>query len=467
MPEKNNFQRKNKEEKLLTGNRVPPHNLEAEQAFIGCALIDSSIFPDMAMDFPAEAFYRESHGHIFVAMKSLEAQNIPIDLVMLSNELQKLGTLEQSGGMDYLIAIISNNATSSNWDYYKKIILEKYNLRKTLTACATISEEILGNWIGENTEAVDRLNTFIMDSSDLKSKSDAKKMDAVTLAAFNRIEDACHMSGKLTGIDTGFKDLNHYTSGLQKTDLIIVAARPSQGKTSFAMDIAVNAAKKDNSVYVFSMEMSQEQLGIRLISSQAMVDGRKLRSGMVRDSDWVKLTHAAGYLSELKLWINDSSALTLSDIKLKLKTFIKKNKLDMVIIDYIQLMSGSSRAESRQLEIAEISRGLKALAKELKVPIVALSQLNRKVEERRDKRPMMSDLRESGAIENDADMVIFGWRDDYQVTDIGEVSNGAYLKIAKNRNGALDKLAFKTDMRVQTWFDLNQWDLYDSNNKPF
>ncbi len=415
--------------------KVPPHNIEAEQSILGGVLINNEAMNQIMDILTPECFYREAHTLIFQGMIDLYNNNEPIDLITLSQHLTQKENLEKAGGMDYLTSLVEAVSTSAGIEYHAEIVHDRYVRRKLLSECSTISESCLQNW-HTTEELLDMAEQSIFDIAEEKISEGFSPMKSVIYESFKKLESVTADDGFITGVTTGFIEFDKLTAGLQPSDLVIIAARPSMGKTAFALNIGYNAAlKTKKGVAVFSLEMSKMQLGMRLLGFEAQIDASKLRTGTLRDKDWANLTHAAGVLSELPLFIDDTSGISVLDMKAKCRRLLKKTSLSMVIVDYIQLVQGRSKVESRQIEISEISRAFKALAKDLNVPVVVLSQLNRKVEDRPNKRPQIADLRESGAIEQDADIIVFIYRDEVYHGTTDENKNIAEIIIAKQRNG--------------------------------
>lgn len=427
--------------------KVPPHNLEAEQSILGGVLINNDAMNEIMDILSPESFYREAHGVIFQGMIDLYNNSEPIDLITLSQRLTEKNQIDKAGGMEFLTSLVEAVSTSAGIEFHADIVHDRYVRRKLLSECSTISESCLQNW-NTTAELLDMAEQSIFDIAEEKVGEGFSSMEAVVQESFKKLESVSAEDGFVTGITTGFVDFDRYTAGLQPSDMIIIAGRPSMGKTAFALNIGYNAAlKTKKGVAVFSLEMSKMQLGMRLLGFESQINATKLRTGTLRDQDWTNLTHAAGVLSELPLYIDDSSGIGVLDMKAKCRRLLKKTDLCMVIIDYIQLIQGRKSAESRQVEISEISRSLKALAKDLNVPVVALSQLNRKVEDRPNKRPQIADLRESGAIEQDADVITFIYRDEVYNPTSDENRNIAEIIVAKQRNGPTGffKLTFQKE----------------------
>jgi replicative DNA helicase len=417
--------------------KVPPHNLEAEQAILGGILINNDALNQVVDILSDEDFYREAHTLMFNGMLTLYNRDDPVDLITLSQVLKEKGVLEKIGGTDYLASLAEATSTSAGIVYHSEIVKDLAMRRDLINRCASISE-ICFQSANDTEEILDLAEQSIFQIAERRIDQNFYSIDEVVKKSFKRIETT---SGrKITGISTGFTDFDESTSGLQPSDLIIIAGRPSMGKTALALNIAYNAALEEKvGVAIFSLEMSSLQLGIRLLGSDAMIDAWKLRRGALQDDDYLRLTDSANRISELPIYIDDSSGLSALEMKAKARRLKKKHNISLLIIDYLQLMQSKKAVESRQMEISDISRSLKALAKDLDIPIIALSQLNRKVEDRPNKKPLLADLRESGAIEQDADLIVFIYREEmYNKTE--ENKGKAELIIAKHRNGPTGKI---------------------------
>ena len=426
--------------------KLPPYHEEAEQYVLGACLLSSDAIARTLELLDENDFYKTSHRKIFAAMARLFEADEPIDVLTLAERLRKDNELEEAGGLDYLDFLESLVPTAAAITHHARIVREKRILRDLIETAT----EIVSHSYDDTEEAdtiLDRAEQSIFQISERKSKRSFFSIKEVVKSNFDAIEQLFEKPGMVTGVETGFTELDQLTSGFQPSDLIIVAGRPSMGKTSFALDIARFVATRRNlPVGIFSLEMSKEQLGIRLLCSEARVNSVKLRTGYLAQSDWPNLTSAAGRLSEAPIFIDDSADLSTLDLRARARRLMAEHPLSLIVIDYLQLMHGRSTAESRQLEISEISRGIKALAKELNVPVVALSQLSRAVENRTDKRPLLSDLRESGSIEQDADVVMFIYRDEVYHNDSPDMGKAEIL-VRKQRNGPIGdiKLAFLKD----------------------
>lgn len=415
-------------------NNLLPQNIQSEQALLGGMFISYDKYINtLVLYLPIDAFYRESHGHIYKAMLDLYNQDNPITLETVANTLKKQDLLEKAGGIDYLMQLSTITATTAAWEYHYKEILNTYKKRQTILICQQTAEALFQPFMS-NEEALEVLDTHVINTYSVSKKTNLTHIGDDIPAAFKELERVSTCDNFITGLDTGFIDMNRYLAGLQPSDLIILAARPSMGKSALALNIVYNAAKKGKTSAIFNLEMSKNQTIFRLVSADSGIDSKKIKTGQLRDADWSQLTHSAGILTDLPIYQDDSLSINITEMRSKLKYLTKKVKLDLVVIDYLQLMSGS-KSENRQIEISEYSRAFKGMAKDFNVPVLCLSQLSRKLEERSNKRPLMSDLRESGAIEQDADVILFIYRDEvyYGVTD--ENKNIAEIIVAKHRNG--------------------------------
>ena len=424
------------EEALI--KRVLPHSLEAEQSVVGAMLMDKDAIMTAAEVVSREDFYQTAYGILFEAMVELFNEGKPVDLITLQERLKEKDVPPEITSLEFARDLLTAVPTSANVKYYAEIVMEKSMLRKLIK----LNEEIENMcYLGRDSlEAVlETTEKRVFELVQKRNTGDYVPIKQVVLNALDKIEKSSKTKGTVTGIPTGFIDLDYKTSGLQPSDLILVAARPSMGKTAFVLNIAQHVAFRSNkTVAIFSLEMSKEQLVNRLFSLESQVDAQLLRTGNLKDSDWEKLIEGAGVIGKSKMIIDDTPGISISELRSKCRKFKLEQGLDLIIIDYLQLMTGrvGGRAESRQQEISDISRSLKGLARELNVPVIALSQLSRAVEQRPDHRPMMSDLRESGAIEQDADVVMFIYRDDYYNKDT-DMKNIAEIIIAKQRNGPI------------------------------
>ncbi len=416
--------------------KVPPHDVEAEQAVLGCMLTDRDSVISAIEVLRKDSFYREDNKMIFEAIVNLYSKSQPIDVITVKAELSDMGNLERVGGLEYIAGLTEKFTTSANIDKYIRIVDDKAVHRSLIQ---TANDLVALGY--DETEEVDKIMDMaekkVFDLSSKKNTTGYSPIKDVLLESYGKLEELYNAKGKLSGLTTGFIDLDSKTSGLHNSDLVIVAARPAMGKSAFAINLATNVAlKAKKGVVIFSLEMSKEQIGNRILCSEAMVDSNKLRTGMLEDDDWAKLAENLGRLSDAPIFIDDTAGISIMEIRAKARKLHIEKDIGLIVIDYLQLIQGSgNRNSSREQEISEISRSLKILAKELNVPVIALSQLSRSVEKRDDKRPMLSDLRESGAIEQDADIVMFLYRDDYYHPDT-EKKNISEVILAKHRGGS-------------------------------
>ena len=425
--------------------KLPPQNIEAEQSILGSVLLENHAINAAQEIINPNDFYNEAHRRIFSVIAELADKNEPVDLITLSNALKDRKLLDSVGGTAYLASLVDNVPSAANISNYAKIVKEKAILRGLIGSATEIINSCYET--GSDVDQVlDKAEHRIFEISENKIRTSFYPIKNIVRESFKAIEDLFTRKELITGVPTGFHKIDDMTSGLQNSDLIIIAGRPSMGKTAFALNIAQHAALDTQTpVAIFSLEMSKEQLAFRMLSSEAKVDSGRIRKGYLGETDWPKLTTAAGRLSEASLYIDDTPAITVLEMKAKSRRLKAESGLGLIIVDYIQLMRASTYQNSREQEISEISRSLKALAKELKVPVIALSQLNRKVEDRPNRRPQMADLRESGAIEQDADVIAFIYRDEvYNKSDDNPDKGIAEIIIGKQRNGPTGsvKLAF-------------------------
>ncbi len=419
--------------------KVPPHSLDAEQSVIGALMLDNAAW-DQVGDLISETdFYRHGHRLIFHAIESMADAGHPFDVITLSERLGERGELDEVGGLAYLGEVAKNTPSAANIKAYAGIVRERAVLRALIQVGSAIADTAY-NPEGRNTEELlehaEKL-VFEIAEKGARHRGGFLPIKELLVAAVDRIDTLFQQDSAITGVATGFSDLDELTSGLQRSDLVIVAGRPSMGKTSFAMNMAEHAAIRDKvPVAVFSMEMPGEQLAMRLMSSLGRIDQHKVRTGKLGDDDWPRLTSAVGLLAEAPVFIDDTPALNPTELRARARRLKREHDLGLIVIDYLQLMQVPGASENRATEISEISRGLKALAKELNVPVIALSQLNRSLEQRPNKRPVMSDLRESGAIEQDADVIVFIYRDEVY-NDESPDKGSAEIIVAKQRNGPI------------------------------
>ena len=415
--------------------KVPPHDLEAEQAVLGCMLTDKDSVISAVETLTEEDFYREDNKIIYKAILNLYNRAEAVDIITLKDELSAMGKLDAIGGLEYLAELPDKVPTTANVERYIKIVEEKSTLRSLIRTANDII-----NYGYDPTQDVedimDNAEKKIFNIMQKKNQTGYSSIKDILVDSFTELEDLYNRKQHVTGVPTGFIDLDNRTAGLHNSDLVLVAARPAMGKSAFALNIATNAAlMAGTGVAIFSLEMSKEQMANRILGSVAQVDGNSIRTGRIADDDWIKLANASGELSQTGIFIDDTPGISVMEIRAKCRKLKMEKNIGLVVIDYLQLVQGSKRAGSREQEISEISRSLKILAKEINVPVIALSQLSRAPEQRPDHRPMLSDLRESGAIEQDADIVMFLYRDDYYNQD-SEKKNIAEVIIAKHRAGS-------------------------------
>jgi replicative DNA helicase len=436
----------------IANHKIPPQNLEAEQSVIGGILLENEAISKVLEILIPDDFYRESHRKIFHSMIQLFEKNEPIDLITLTNQLKGANQLEAIGGSVYLSSLVDSIPTAANITYYARIVKEKAILRRLIATATEIVSRGYENE-GDVEDLLDQAEKNIFQITESQIKPSFFKIKSLLKESFKTIEKLYESQEIVTGVPSGFTEIDKLTSGFQPSDLIIIAGRPSMGKTAFCLNIAQHIAiEKNVPVALFSLEMSKEQLVLRMLCSEARVDAHRVRGGFLGETDWPKLTRAAGTLSEAPIFIDDTPALSVLELRAKARRIMAEHSLGVVMVDYLQLMrgrgySGRGRGgtESREQEISDISRSLKALAKELHIPVIALSQLNRRVEERQNKRPQLADLRESGAIEQDADVIAFIYRDEvYDRSEDNQNKGIAEVIIGKQRNGPVGdvKLAF-------------------------
>ncbi|MBN2256187.1 MAG: replicative DNA helicase [Deltaproteobacteria bacterium] len=428
--------------------KLPPQNTEAEQSILGGILLDNHAINSVIEILETSDFYSEAHRKIFSAAVELSEKSEPIDLITLSNLLRDKKQLDDIGGVAYLASLVDNVPSAAHIVHYSRIVKEKSIMRRLIA----VSTEILNKSYESSSnvnDVLDDAENAIFQISENKIKPSFFPLKELIKDSFKSIERLYEKKALITGVPTGYDDLDQLTSGLQKSDLIIIAGRPSMGKTALAINIAQNASIKEGiPVAIFSLEMSREQLALRMLASEARVDSQRLRKGFLGETDWPKLTTAAGTLSDAAIFIDDTPGISALEMKAKARRLKAEHGLGLVVLDYLQLMRGRDSLMQREQEISEISRSLKALAKELNVPVVALSQLNRQVESRTDKRPQMADLRESGAIEQDADVILFIYRDEvYNKSEDNPEKGLAEIIVGKQRNGPIGrvKLSFLND----------------------
>ncbi|WP_080798032.1 replicative DNA helicase [Desulfamplus magnetovallimortis] len=418
--------------------KVPPHDIDAEEAIISAVLIDNDTLIDVLEILKPEDFYKKSHEKIFKSIAELFSRDEPVDLVTVATRLKEKEELEDIGGSAFLAAIADAAPMAVNAVHYAKIIKGKSSLRSLIQSASAIVERCMKDR-GDFEDIISFAENAVFRISESKNTKSFSSLSDLININIDMLEDRQGKKGGLLGLTTGYAQLDALTSGLQKSDLIILAARPSMGKTAFALNIARNVAVEERvPVAIFSLEMSQEQLSMRLLTSEARIDSTRLKSGFISVDDFQNVTNAAGLLNEIPIFIDDTPNITPMEIRAKTRRLKMDKGLGLIIIDYLQLMKAPFKSDRRDLEIAEISRSLKSLAKELNIPVIALSQLNRMLEQRSEKRPLLSDLRESGALEQDADIVSFIYRDEVYNKNEDNPSRGkAEIIVAKNRNGSV------------------------------
>lgn len=417
-------------------NRLPPQNIEAEQSVLGAIILDNEALPKAIEALSPDDFYRETHRRLYKSIIALFERSEPIDIVTLTDYLRKSDEIEAVGGISYLSYLANSIPTSANIRYHAKIVSEKSMLRALIRTATQITSEVYEN-SRDVDEVIDYAQKMIFDITDKRTKISFSPLRDVIKDTFKMIEHLYDKKEAITGVPSGFKDIDELTSGFQSGDLIIVGGRPGMGKTAFALNVAgYVAADMRETVAVFSLEMPKEQLALRMICAESGVNSSSVRKGFIGKQDWIKLTNAAGRLADAPIFIDDSSMLTALEIRAKARRLkMEYGMLSLIVVDYLQLMRSMGKFERREQEISDISRSLKALAKELKVPVIALSQLNRAVEQRGEKRPTLADLRESGALEQDADVIIFLYRDEFYNKNNPSNKGKAELIVAKQRNG--------------------------------
>jgi len=445
--------------------KVPPHSIEAEQSVLGGLMLNNRAWEEVGDLVYEEDFYRRDHRLIFRAIAELANKEQPQDVVTLSEFLNDHGQLEEAGGLAYLGTLANNTPSVANIKAYAQIVRERSILRQLISVGVDISDSAFNTEGLSSTELLDEAERRVFEIAEQGSRGrqDFSDIRKLLVNVVDRIEHLSQLDSTITGLGTGFSDFDEMTSGLQRSDLVIVAGRPSMGKTAIAMNIAEHVAIKDKvPVAIFSMEMPSEQLAMRMMSSLGRIDQHRVRTGKLEDDDWPRLTSATSILAESPLFIDDTPALTPAELRARARRLKREHgELGMIVIDYLQLMQTSSRSENRATEISEISRSLKSLAKELNVPVVALSQLNRSLEQRPNKRPVMSDLRESGAIEQDADVIVFIYRDEVYNEDSPDKGT-AEIIIGKQRNGPIGTVKL-TFLGRYTRFEDFAPDFYNEN----
>jgi replicative DNA helicase len=413
--------------------RIPPHNLEAEESLLGAMLLSRDAIAIALERCSATDFYKPSHAHVFQAITSLYSSGEPADAVTVADELRRAGTLEEVGGPAALVALQANTPAISSAGRYAGIVEEHALLRRLIGVAGEIAD--LGFSLPEDViGAVDRAEAMVFEVAQRRTADSIAPLQELLSKSLDRLEELYDRGEAITGVPTGYNDLDELMSGLQPSNLVVVGARPSMGKTAFALGISANAAMAGTPVLFFSLEMSHLEIAQRVLCAEARVDASRMRNGRLHEDDWGKISHAIGRLGSAPLHIDDNPNVTVMDIRAKARRMKSREGLGLVVVDYLQLMTGRGSAENRQVEISEISRGLKLLARELAIPVIALSQLSRTLESRADKRPMLADLRESGAIEQDSDVVMFVYRDEVYNQESSD-RGAAEILVAKHRNG--------------------------------
>lgn len=436
-------------------DRIPPQNIEAEQSTLGSMLLERDAIAKVIEALEPDDFYKETHRIIYEAIVTLFNRSEPVDLITVTEQLRQMGALDNVGGAAYITALANTVPTAANVEYYARIVKEKAILRALVKAGTQIAS--LGYGPHDDVEAaLDEAEQLIFRISDSRSTASIVDIRTVLVQTFDRIEQLYANKASVTGLPTGFTDLDEMLSGLQPAELIIIAARPSMGKTALALNMAQHAAMVERvPVLIFSLEMSKEQLAQRMLCAEARVDSQRLRKGDLRSDDWPRLSRALGDLSEAPIYIDDTPSVTALDIRARARRLRAEKGLGLIVIDYLQLIQGSGRAENRQQEIAEITRSLKSLARELNIPVMALAQLSRAVEATNEKKPLLSHLKESGEIEQSADVVAFIYREDYYRPDT-ERKNIAEIIVAKQRNGPTGTVELRWNASITRFENLEK-----------
>ncbi|MBC5825205.1 MAG: replicative DNA helicase [Candidatus Eremiobacteraeota bacterium] len=437
-------------------DRIPPQNLDAEQAVLGAIMVDRDLMPVVSEILERADFYAPHNGTVFDVLTTLYERGEPIDKISVAEELRQRRLLDEVGGVDHLSQLLNAVPTAASAEYYAKVVAEKSVLRSLITAGGRITT--MGFEPTDDVEdTLDRCEQMIFEIGRRQAGGFILVKDLLK-PTFEQIDRLYHQKGQVTGVPSGFRDLDRYTTGFQAGELIIIAARPSMGKTSLCLNIAMHAAKEaGKAVAVFSLEMSNEQLVQRLLAGESRIDAQRLRSGNIKDEEWGEITKAMGVLAEVPIYIDDSAALTVGELRTRARRLRAGTGLDLIAVDYLQLLRSSSTRQINRVEVIDdICRGLKALAKELKVPIIALAQLNRSPETRNEKRPLLSDLRESGGIEQEADVVAFIYRDEYYNAPSADNEGVAEVILAKQRNGPTGTVELRFDKKLTTFHDLDR-----------
>ncbi|PIS12028.1 MAG: replicative DNA helicase [Bdellovibrio sp. CG10_big_fil_rev_8_21_14_0_10_47_8] len=424
--------------------KIPPQNIEAEQSILGSLMLEREAWDQIADHIEAADFYKPSHQKIYVAIQELQRKNLPVDLITVSNTLQTKGEIEQIGGSEYLVDLVNRTITSANIFSYAKIVRDKSLLRKVIHQGTQMIEKAYEEDFTDVESFIDQSEADFYKLGETKKTEGLMGAMEVVKSSVIKIEELYKKRSEVTGVATGFTMLDRMTSGMQPGELTIIAARPSMGKTAFSLNLAQHMALRQNkTVAYFSLEMSREAVMMRILASEARINMKDIRSGRIPDNVWPKLIHVAGQVSDSKLFIDESSGISPFEVRARARRLKSQHDIDIIMIDYLQLMDLKMKVESRERAVSEISKSLKSLAKELKIPVVALAQLNRGVEGRADRRPMLSDLRESGSIEQDADVIMLLYRDDYYDKEDPEKQGHAEIIIGKQRNGPTGTVKLK------------------------
>ncbi len=434
--------------------RIPPQNLEAEQSILGGLMLDREALDQVGDSLSPEDFYKPGHQKIYQAIKDLHTKAQPIDIITVTNALQAEGQLEVTGGPEYLVSLLDKTISSANISSHAKIVKEKATLRRLIQVNSGLIERAYDQDFVDVESFVDQAESEIFKIAENKTQTGLVGSMEIVKASIQKIEELYKNKAEITGIGTGFKRLDEMTSGLHPGELTIIAARPSMGKTAFSLNIAQHIALRlKKTVAYFSLEMGKESMMMRMLSAESKVSMNEIRNGRIQDSAWPKLINAASALSEASIFIDDTSGVSPFEIRSRARRLKAEHGLDVILIDYLQLMSMKQKMHSREQEVAEISKSLKAIAKELQVPVIALAQLNRGVEGRTEKKPMLSDLRESGSIEQDADVIMMLYRDDYYDKETPEKQGLAEVIVGKQRNGATGPVKLRFDAQYNRFRD--------------
>ncbi|KYG60795.1 replicative DNA helicase [Bdellovibrio bacteriovorus] len=434
--------------------RIPPQNIEAEQSILGGLMLDREALDQVGDILVAEDFYKPSHQKIFNAIKELHSKNQPVDIITVTNILQGEGSMEMAGGPEYLVSLLDKTISSANIVTHAKIVKDKATLRKLIQVNSSLIEKAYEQDFADVESFVDQAESEIFKVGEAKAATGLVGSMEIVRASIKKLEELYKNQVEVTGLATGFKRLDEMTAGLHPGEMTIIAARPSMGKTAFSLNIAQHVALKlKKTVAYFSLEMGKESMMMRMLAAEAKVGLGSLRNGKVSDSEWPRLIHAASLLSEASIFIDDTPGVSPFEIRSKARRLKAEHGLDLIMIDYLQLMSMKQKMSSREQEVAEISKSLKAIAKELKIPVIALAQLNRGVEGRTEKKPMLSDLRESGSIEQDADVIMMLYRDDYYDKENPDKQGHAEVIVGKQRNGATGPVKMRFDAQYNRFRD--------------